>query len=1167
MSRYITKRLLSSILVLIAIVYLSMFVQTMAHYTSAGESISILNVAVDAAQGVVEMALRAVTGQLGTFYNTGGTYMPDSTEDLGEALVRMFQNSAGLLLVAMSVGGFLGVLIGAIAAASKHKGVSAVVLFISIVGISTPSFFLAMVLQIAEIAFYKNTGVRLVPVGGFGWDSHMILPVMVLAARPIAQVARLSYVAINDILSQDYVRTAEAKGLGPHRVWLKHILTNAVGTIFVTLATSLRLALSSLPVVETVFSWPGAGVGLLELLQTGQVIGASLMVFILGGAFILINLSVDILQHVLDPRLAEEAAHIRLKSSWSDWFCQVIRSFWSWLTFRRWRERRAAHQIKLASFEDIQGANQRVDKEDQRAARIRTKARRDAWIRATAGNASLIVGLIITALLLVVVLFGTSISPHDPYDYQLFIEVNGESVVPPMAPSETYLLGTDAQGRDILSLLLSGAGRTLSIALFAVVIRMLIGCLLGFLAGWYSDSRLDRFIIGLGEAFSAFPGLLLAMLIVYGLGVQEGMSSFIIALAAVGWADVMQAVRSEVSAIRPMAYIEGAVANGLTEGQILSSHVLPNVWPKIISLAFLEMGGVLMLLGELGFLGVFIGGGRAASGDSYPSVIYYNVPEWSVMLANSWKSIRSAPWSALYPAAAFFIAIMGFTYLGEGLRQVSEKLTLSMRTLFNRYTLLVAVIIGAGVYWMFDANSYATHYSAYAKAFSEERAMEDIAWLTDESLNGRLSGSEEANEIAESIAQEFRDYGLQPGGENETYYQEITAYYRNLVDTPTLVFTGPNGEVIEGEYGVDFVRDSDSSDAGGYGTGDLVVISPGGTRISSRDAADDAYNVTDEEIDREDKVVLWLGDRYSFQKGLGYISKSGMISLGDESDITQLFELPTSLGTSLDDAAPSVYVTLDFMSEVMDVIGYDLQMLIASSSKFYLDTGWQVTVTVPVEDTGRIEVRNVIGLWPGEDVLLGHEAIIISAYYDGLGRDENGELLPGANDNASGIATMLEVLRTMAEQDFKPQRTIIFVAWAGGERGSAVNYERFLEAHPGFDTLEILGAFELEGVGAGSGQKALISLSTRNALTEIVQDAARKVGVKVTASGSGLHSIFSDWLSPSEDVALMILSWDGADEYVHTPQDTYETIDPDKIGAVGRLTTLSVMMLATDPSY
>ena len=161
-------------------------------------------------------------------------------------------------------------------------------------------------------------------------------------------------------------------------------------------------------------------------------------------------------------------------------------------------------------------------------------------------------------------------------------------------------------GRDILSLILTGAQMTLTLAVLSVTARLAIGTFLGMLAGWRSGSWLDRAIVGLSEVIAAFPTLILAMILILAIGIRQGMSTFVLALSLVGWGEIMQYVRSESIAIRPKAYIESAIAMGAHTPRLIGKHVLPQLVSALISLAALEMGSVLLLLGELGFISIFI---------------------------------------------------------------------------------------------------------------------------------------------------------------------------------------------------------------------------------------------------------------------------------------------------------------------------------------------------------------------------------------------------------------------------------------------------------------------------------------------------------------------------------------------------------------------------------
>jgi hypothetical protein len=233
----------------------------------------------------------------------------------------------------------------------------------------------------------------------------------------------------------------------------------------------------------------------------------------------------------------------------------------------------------------------------------------------------------------------------------------------------------------------------------------------------------------------------------------------------------------------------------------------------------------------------------------------------------------------------------------------------------------------------------------------------------------------------------------------------------------------------------------------------------------------------------------------------------------------------------------------------------------------WMPTGWSAELAVPTHQHEMLTVRNVIAVWPGEDVALDGEAIVIAAHYDGLGRLPDGTLYAGANDNASGVATLLEMIRTLKAQDFRPKRTLIFYAWCGGERHRAVDYAYALKAKTGLDTLKIVAGLELEGVGAGTGSSALIWHATRERLVETVRQAARQTHTPLSTRGSGLHQDARLWPLPGGTVPSASISWSGSDTLAHLPEDTPERIAATKIAQVGKMMSLTVMVLASDPAY
>ena len=221
------------------------------------------------------------------------------TTDLGRALPK----SLGLLAFALTLAALVGLILGIVAASRRASRFSELLLFASVLGMSTPSFFAAMLLIWLAVWLYQTTSRHIVPISGFGWDLHLILPGLVLAARPAAAVTRLSFNALVEILESDYIRTATAKGLRPRLILLRHVLRNAGVPILTTVGVSLRFSLAVLPIVEYIFNWPGIGLRLLKSIEaqdTTAVIGMTLPLILL---FILTNLLLEVLYPLVDPRL------------------------------------------------------------------------------------------------------------------------------------------------------------------------------------------------------------------------------------------------------------------------------------------------------------------------------------------------------------------------------------------------------------------------------------------------------------------------------------------------------------------------------------------------------------------------------------------------------------------------------------------------------------------------------------------------------------------------------------------------------------------------------------------------------------------------------------------------------------------------------------------------
>jgi peptide/nickel transport system permease protein len=218
-----------------------------------------------------------------------------------------YVNSMGLLLTALTLASIVGIYLGGASALYKRIPLALPIMTITVIGISVPSFFAAILLQQWAIRIYQETGQRVVSVAGFGWDwQHMLLPVLVLAARPLAYLTRSSFINLNRIMQEDYIRTALSKGLRRSTVVNRHASRNMGVAILTAIGVSLRFSLGSLPIVELIFAWPGMGLELLDAInnrETGLVVVLALA---MGLTLLIVNLILDVSFRAIDPRLRSD---------------------------------------------------------------------------------------------------------------------------------------------------------------------------------------------------------------------------------------------------------------------------------------------------------------------------------------------------------------------------------------------------------------------------------------------------------------------------------------------------------------------------------------------------------------------------------------------------------------------------------------------------------------------------------------------------------------------------------------------------------------------------------------------------------------------------------------------------------------------------------------------
>ena len=317
MLKFVLRRLVYIVLVYVLILFFVHFGMRMAYaggrtVLTAGRAGRLVRYGEVAWQDTLNTLRRVGQGNLGQVRTAAG--MVSINQMVAEAYV----NSAGLLLIALlfaTVGGLLiGVMVALAAGgvrgaqlssgASMQKTTAQFLLFLTMLGVSTPAFFAGLLLQLGELKYLGLFGRRLVRMAGFGWDlEHMLMPVLVLSARPLAYLTRATFLSLRQVLEEDYMRTAFAKGLSLPYSIMMHAARNAAVPVLTAIGVAVRFALGALPVVEFFFAWPGLGRQLLRSIGAQQSSTVVALASALGLTFLLTNMVLDIVYRIVDPRV------------------------------------------------------------------------------------------------------------------------------------------------------------------------------------------------------------------------------------------------------------------------------------------------------------------------------------------------------------------------------------------------------------------------------------------------------------------------------------------------------------------------------------------------------------------------------------------------------------------------------------------------------------------------------------------------------------------------------------------------------------------------------------------------------------------------------------------------------------------------------------------------
>ena len=276
-------------------------------------------------------------------------------------------------------------------------------------------------------------------------------------------------------------------------------------------------------------------------------------------------------------------------------------------------------------------------------------------------NRLAMIGLFLVIALFITAVIGPFIAPY-PYQEQDLKAViaNGGQPVKPGDPA--HILGTDRIGRDLLSRLLDGARISMTVAIVVQLVVLLIGVPIGALAGWLGG-RVDNLLMRFTDIMYAFPDLLFIILLsvafretTFGKA-MDGLLLVFVAIGLTSWVTVSRLVRGQLLSLKETEYVEAARAIGVPDRKIVTRHLLPNSTGTVIVAVTLGIPAAILAEATLAYIGIGVQPPRAS---------------WGSLVAEGQDYIRSDPHLVFFPAVAIAVALVSFTFLGDGLRDALD---------------------------------------------------------------------------------------------------------------------------------------------------------------------------------------------------------------------------------------------------------------------------------------------------------------------------------------------------------------------------------------------------------------------------------------------------------------------------------------------------------------
>jgi len=571
--------------------------------------------------------------------------------EVSEILIDRIWKTVLLLFTGELIAIVLGLIMGIVASWRRGTKLDVGILVTGLFTWSIPTFFFGIILVILARGVLPSgmmvtVGVR--PEDGMKYwldvGKHLILPTITMGIGFASSYMMVMRSSIVEVLSEDYILAAKAKGLSTFQIFRDHALKNAMLPMVTLLALNLGYTVGGAIQVETVFSWPGIGRLIFDSVRKQDYP-------VLQGAFLILAISViganflaDIIYTILDPRVQPETISLHQSGK-----LQPLRSRVVSLVRDLAQVLSNLPNAFLGMVSNIRDVFYLLGKKSKSI----PTAILSGWILFWKTIRRMPMAFVGVVMLLVIVFLAVLAPVIAPFtlDEMANLKVGSKDVLAP--PDAEHLLGRDDAGKDVLSQLIYGARISLIVGFSAAFMSLIIGTIVGMVAGYFGG-RVDNLLMRLVDILLVIPTLPLMLVIITFWG--RGLEKIIFVIGALYWTYMARLVRSQVISIKERRYILRARALGASDFRIIFNHIFPQLVPLIIAQGVLDTSTAIISESSLAFLG--LGDPTQAS--------------WGMMLNFAFARAISqeAWWFLLPPGFAIVWVSLSLVFIGTALEEI-----------------------------------------------------------------------------------------------------------------------------------------------------------------------------------------------------------------------------------------------------------------------------------------------------------------------------------------------------------------------------------------------------------------------------------------------------------------------------------------------------------------